>query len=81
MNLVDAATLFANDIDYIATATANGSKAYGAYTHAVNNVTLALSQSYTIAATGYGNVIAFTSGAMNYYAGYPGVYITMPYSS
>lgn len=80
MNLVDAATLFSNDIDYIATSTATGAIAYGAYSHAGSNVSLAYSQSYTISSAGYGNVIAFTASVLPYYAGYPGVYLSLPYS-
>ena len=81
MNLVDDATLFANDIDYIATATSSGAIAYGAYAHAGSYISLAYSQSYTISSAGYGNVIAFTETVLPYYAGYPGVYISIPYSA
>ena len=51
-----------------------GGIAYGSYQHAVENVSKATSQSYTIGLGGYGYVFHFTGNAFGKYDGAPGVY-------
>lgn len=46
---------------------------WGAYQHAVRNVTLAQSKSYTISNAGYGNVVNFSTSVQNNYDGMKGV--------
>ena len=74
MNIVD------DNISYLecninATGQISGSdpRVFGSYQHAVNNVTLAQSQQYTISSAGYGNVINFTEAVQNKYDAMNGV--------
>ncbi len=48
---------------------------YGSYQHAVDNLTLAQSQNYTISRNGYGGVFLFNNSVRNYYDGMAGVSI------
>lgn len=81
MNLVDAASYFSTDITADVIATSNYARVFGAYQHAVQNVSLATSKSYTLNSSGLGNVFNFASGALQYYDNMQGVDIALPYSS
>jgi hypothetical protein len=48
---------------------------YGSYQHAVNNISLSQSQSYTISSSGMGGVINFSSSVWNKYDKTPGLVI------
>ena len=50
-----------------------GGRVYASYQHAIKNTTLAISQQYNIAITGYGNVFAFYGDAVNIYDNMNGV--------
>lgn len=78
MNLVD------DSIDYLhleinceGVVSGTNPHVYGAYQHAVSNVTLAQSKSYTISGAGYGNVINFSTSVQNKYDGMRGVDIAL----
>lgn len=79
MNIVDDATrnlTLASDIlyEYSGTGTIN---AYGTYQHAITDVTLAQSQSYTFASGGLGNVLNFSNSTIRgYYDGMGGTSVT-----
>ncbi len=81
MNLVDAASEFACDIEAIVTATSQWAKAYGSYQHAMTAVTLAKSKSYTISHNGYGKVINFATAVQNDYDNMQGVSIELGYTA
>ena len=48
---------------------------YASYQHAVKDITLADSQSYTLGGAGLGNVFVFTNGMYQYYDAMAGLYI------
>lgn len=52
---------------------------YGAYEHAVDNVSLAQSKNYTISAVGMGRVINFVDSVWQHYDDMDGVKVTVPY--
>ena len=80
MNLVNNASYYETDISAIVQATSQYAKVYGTYQHAVRDVTLGDSQSYTISHNGYGSVLNFATGVQNWYDGMNGVYKTLSYS-
>ena len=80
MNLVNNASYYETDISAIVQATSQYAKVYGTYQHAVRDVTLDDSQSYTISHNGYGSVLNFATGVQNWYDGMNGVYKTLSYS-
>lgn len=80
MNLVDNGTYFATDISAYIQATSSYAHAYGAYQHAVDNVTLETSKSYTLNSSGFGHVFNFATGAGQYYDNMQGVDISLYYS-
>ncbi|MEG0977092.1 MAG: hypothetical protein RSF02_00895, partial [Bacilli bacterium] len=51
----------------------NNPRIYGAYEHAVDNMTLAQSQNYEISSVGMGNVINFYSSSYDHYDNTPGL--------
>lgn len=75
MNIVDD-DITALECSIEADGLASGSAPYvfGNYQHATKTVTLAQSQSYTISAAGYGNVINFAESIASKYDGMSGVY-------
>lgn len=81
MNLVDAASEFACDIEATVTATSQWAKVYGSYQHAMTAVTLAKSKSYTISHNGYGKVINFATAVQNDYDNMQGVSIELGYTA
>ena len=81
MNLVDAASEFACDIEAIVTATSQWATVYGSYQHAMTAVTLAKSKSYTISHNGYGQVINFATAVQNDYDNMQGVSIELGYTA
>ena len=81
MNLVDAASEFACDIEAIVTATSQWATVYGSYQHAMTAVTLAKSKSYTISHNGYGKVINFATAVQNDYDNMQGVSIELGYTA
>lgn len=80
MNLVNNATSYETDISANVVATSQYAKAYGTYQHAVTDVTLDASQSYTISHNGFGDVLNFATGVQNWYDGMNGVSISLSYS-
>ena len=81
MNLVDAASEFACDIQAVVTATSQWATVYGSYQHAMTAVTLAKSKSYTISHNGYGKVINFATAVQNDYDNMQGVSISLGYTA
>ena len=81
MNLVDAASGFTCEIEAIVQATTRWATVYGSYQHAVSNVTLAQSKSYTISQNGFGEVVNFATGIQNTYDGMKGVSISLDYTA
>lgn len=81
MNLVDAADEFTCEIEAIVQATTEWATVYGSYQHAVRNVTLAQSKSYTISHNGYGKVVNFATGIQNTYDEMKGVSISLDYTA
>lgn len=81
MNLVDAASEFACDIQAVVTATSQWATVYGSYQHAMTAVTLAQSKSYTISHNGYGKVINFATAVQNDYDNMQGVSISLDYTA
>lgn len=77
MNLVNGASYFETDISANVISTSQNAVAYGAYQHAVTDVTLDQSQSYTISHNGLGRVINFTNSVYNLYDGMAGVSISL----
>ena len=57
--------------------TSTGGHIYASYQHAVQNVSLATSKSYTFSLAGYGNVFAFYGNAVGKYDGMAGVDIAV----
>ena len=80
MNLVNGATYFETDITANVLATSQYAKVYGTYQHAVTDLSLGDSQSYTISHNGYGSVLNFATGVQHKYDGMNGVYKTLSYS-
>lgn len=80
MNLVDGASYFETDISAMVQATSQYAKVYGTYQHAVTDLSLGDSQSYTISHNGYGSVLNFATGVQHKYDGMNGVYKTLSYS-
>ena len=80
MNLVNNATYFETDITANVVATSQYAKVYGTYQHAVTDLSLGDSQSYTISHNGYGRVLNFATGVQHKYDGMNGVYKTLSYS-
>ena len=81
MNLVDSGSYFALDTTSVVYATSPYSEVYGSYQHAITNVTLDQSQSYSISHNGYGGVFNFATEVQDYYDQMGGVNITLPYYS
>ena len=77
MNLVNDASYFETDISADMVATSSDAIAYGTYQHAVTDVTLDQSQSYTISHNGLGDVLNFVSSVYNYYDRMAGVSIAL----
>ena len=77
MNLVDGASYFETDISANVISTSQNAVAYGTYQHAVTDVSLSQSQSYTISHNGLGDVVNFASSVYNLYDGMAGVSITL----
>ena len=77
MNLVDGASYFETDISANVISTSQNAVAYGTYQHAVTDVSLSQSQSYTISHNGLGDVLNFASSVYNYYDRMAGVSITL----
>ena len=77
MNLVNDASYFETDISANVIATSSSATAYGTYQHAVTDVSLSASQSYTISHNGFGDVLNFATGVQNYYDGMAGVSIAL----
>lgn len=79
MNIVDSATknlTLSLDVLYEYSGTGTVS-VFGTYQHAITDVTLAQSQSYTLAAGGLGNVLNFSNSTIKgYYDGMGGVDLT-----
>lgn len=80
MNLVNDATYYETEISANVVATSQYAKAYGTYQHAVTDVTLDESQSYTISHNGFGYVVNFATGVQNLYDRMNGVSISLSYS-
>ena len=80
MNLVNGGTNFETDITANVVATSQYAMAYGTYQHAVTDVTLDASQSYTISHNGFGDVVNFATGVQNKYDGMAGVSVSLSYS-
>lgn len=80
MNLVNDASYYETEISANVVATSQYAKAYGTYQHAVTDVTLDASQSYTISHNGFGDVVNFATGVQNWYDGMNGVSISLSYS-
>ncbi len=80
MNLVNNATNYETDISANVVATSQYAKAYGTYQHAVTDVSLDESQSYTISHNGFGDVVNFATGVQNLYDRMNGVSISLSYS-
>lgn len=80
MNLVNDASYYETEISANVVATSQYAKAYGTYQHAVTDVTLDASQSYTISHNGFGDVLNFATGVQNWYDGMNGVSISLSYS-
>lgn len=80
MNLVNNATSYETDISANVVATSQYAKAYGTYQHAVTDVSLDESQSYTISHNGFGDVVNFATGVQNLYDRMNGVSISLSYS-
>ena len=81
MNLINSGVEFYADIETYVTATSQYAKVYGSYQHAVYNVTLIDSKSYTISGAGLGYVFNFATAVEDLYDGMGGVDISLPYSS
>lgn len=77
MNLVNGASYFETDISASVITTSSDAVAYGTYQHAVTDVTLNQSQSYTISHNGLGGVVNFTNSVYNLYDGMAGVSISL----
>lgn len=77
MNLVNGASYFETDISASVITTSSDAVAYGTYQHAVTDVTLNQSQSYTISHNGLGGVLNFTNSVYNYYDRMAGVSISL----
>ena len=77
MNLVNGASYFETDISATVKTTSSNAEAFGTYQHAVTNVTLDQSQSYTISHNGLGRVVNFVSSVHNLYDGMAGVSISL----
>ena len=77
MNLVNGASYFETDISANVITTSSDAVAYGTYQHAVTDVTLNQSQSYTISHNGLGGVLNFTNSVYNYYDRMAGVSISL----
>ena len=77
MNLVNDASYFETDISADVIATSSSATAYGTYQHAVTDVSLSASQSYTISHNGFGDVLNFATGVQNYYDRMAGVSIAL----
>ena len=77
MNLVNGASYFETDISATVKTTSSNAEAFGTYQHAVTNVTLDQSQSYTISHNGLGGVVNFTNSVYNLYDGMAGVSISL----
>ena len=77
MNLVNGASYFETDISANVISTSQNTVAYGTYQHAVTDVSLSQSQSYTISHNGLGDVVNFASSVYNLYDGMAGVSITL----
>ena len=77
MNLVNDASYFETDISANVIATSSSATAYGTYQHAVTDVSLSASQSYTISHNGFGDVLNFATGVQNYYDRMAGVSIAL----
>ena len=77
MNLVNDASYFETDISANVITTSSSATAYGTYQHAVTDVSLSASQSYTISHNGFGDVLNFATGVQNYYDGMAGVSIAL----
>ena len=80
MNLVNGGTEFETDISANVVATSEYAMAYGTYQHAVTDVSLDESQSYTISHNGFGGVLNFATGVQNKYDGMNGISISLSYS-
>lgn len=81
MNLVDDASYFECDLDALVVATSKYATVYGSYQHAVRDMTLAQSQSYSISHNGLGKVINFYPDVEPYYDRMGGVDIALPYNA
>lgn len=77
MNLVNDASYFETDISANLKVTTSNAEAFGTYQHAVTNVSLDQSQSYTISHNGLGGVLNFTNSVYNYYDRMTGVSISL----
>lgn len=77
MNLVNGASYFETDISANVKTTSSNAVAYGTYQHAVTDVTLDQSHSYTISHNGLGGVVNFVSSVYNLYDGMAGVSIAL----
>lgn len=77
MNLVNGASYFETDISANVITTSSNAEAFGTYQHAVTDVTLNQSQSYTISHNGLGGVVNFTNSVYNLYDGMAGVSISL----
>ena len=80
MNLVNNASYYETDITANVQATSKWATAYGTYQHAVTDVSLDESQSYTISHNGFGDVLNFATGVQNKYDRMNGVSISLSYS-
>ena len=80
MNLVNGGTEFETDISATVKATSEYAMAYGTYQHAVTDVSLDESQSYTISHNGFGGVLNFATGVQNKYDRMNGISISLSYS-
>ena len=81
LNLINSGVEFYADIEAYVTATSQYAKVYGSYQHAVYNVSLIDSKSYTISGAGLGYVFNFATAVEDLYDGMGGVDISLPYSS
>ena len=77
MNPVNGASYFETDISANLVTTSSNAEAFGTYQHAVTDVTLDQSQSYTISHNGLGRVVNFVSTVHNLYDGMTGVSISL----
>lgn len=80
MNLVNGGTEFETDISANVVPTSEYAMAYGTYQHAVTDVSLDESQSYTISHNGFGGVLNFATGVQNKYDRMNGISISLSYS-